>query len=155
MARRRDRPTVNPLLKDQVAAIVGPVERPSQSDRERTPPKGGAGDPAPPRSAGRGRSARKREQGVHIKARFTRSEADEVERFARTLSSYLGTTVMGSEVTRALWALAIRSQDELADLTGKAPRMDRPSYGDRMAMAQYEDAIADFLLLALKQTPRS
>lgn len=91
---------------------------------------------------------------MQIKARFSRSEAEELERFARTLSSYLRSTVKGSEVTRALWTLAIRSQDHLAEIASRAPRMDRPSYGDRLGMAQYEDAIADFLLLALKQTQR-
>lgn len=73
-----------------------------------------------------------------------------MDRFTRTLSSYLRTTVKGSEVTRALWTLAIRSGDGLADLAGKVPRLDRPSYGDRLAMAEYEDAIAEFLLASLK-----
>lgn len=144
MARRRDRPTVNPLLKDRVAAIArAPAAAPAESQ-----PRNASAPDRPARAAHRGKAS------VQIKARFSASEAEQVDRFARTLSSYLRTTVKGSEVTRALWSLAIRSQDELAELVSRAPRMDRPSYGDRLGMAQYEDAIADFLLLAIKQTRR-
>ena len=150
MPKRRDRPATNPLLKDQVAAISKPVEpahtreQPSSSDR--LTPGSVHQDQKHRRARDRGRAV------VHIKTRFTQAEAEQVERFARTISSYLGSTVKGSEVTRALWTLAIRAEDELAEIASKAPRMDRPSYGDRLGMAEYEDAIADFLLLALKQT---
>lgn len=145
MARRRDRPTVNPLLKDRVAAIARAPAAPPAAPQPRAPHDA---HERPARGTHRGKAS------VQIKARFSPSEAEQVDRFARTLSSYLRTTVKGSEVTRALWSLAIRSQDELAELASRAPRMDRPSYGDRLGMAQYEDAIADFLLLAIKQTRR-
>lgn len=152
MAKHRDRPATNPLHKDRVAAIAKPMER--------QPPI----EAAVPRASGEStsvkqeqRSHRARDKGraiVHVKTRFSQSEAEQVDRFARTISSYLRSTVKGSEVTRALWTLAIRAEDELASIAGKAPKMDRPSYGDRLGMAEYEDAIADFLLLALKQTRR-
>ena len=89
---------------------------------------------------------------MQIKARFPKEEAEEVDRFTRTLSSYLNTTVKGSEITRALWRLTIRSGDGLADLASRTPKLDRPSNGDRLAMAEYEDAVAEFLLLAIKNT---
>lgn len=152
MAKRRDRPATNPLHKDRVAAIAKPMERQPTIE---------AADPKPSRELipvkQEQRSHRARDKGkaiVHVKTRFSQAEAEQVERFARTISSYLRSTVKGSEVTRALWTLAIRAEDELASIASKAPKMDRPSYGDRLGMAEYEDAIADFLLLALKQTRR-
>lgn len=149
MAKRRERPATNPLLKDRVAAIV----RTPSAETSAAPAHSIEEGPTERRGS-RTHHAVKGKATVQIKARFSRSEAEAVDRFARTLSSYLRTTVKGSEVTRALWTLAVRSEDELAELASRAPRMDRPSYGDRLGMAQYEDAIADFLLLAIKQTRR-
>lgn len=151
MAKQRNRPAVNPLLRDRVRAIVEPVS-PEVSKREITTTEADTGEGRAVHSGAR--HANRGRVTVQIKARFTESEAEEVRRFARTLSSYLRSTVNGSEVTRALWTLAIRSQDELAELAVRAPRIERPPNGDRLAMAQYEDAIADFLLLALKRTRR-
>lgn len=150
MAKRRDRPAVNPLVRDHVAAIVGPVASPPVPEGPAPQTDRGAEEGA----RGRTRRRERSDLVIHIKTRVTASEAKEVERLARTLSSYMQSTVKGSEVTRALWTLAIRAQDELATIAAKAPKIDRPSYGDRLGMAEYEDAIADFLLLALKQTRR-
>lgn len=152
MAKRRQRPASNPLLKDQVAAITAPAPEPAKNmivEPTETPGTHTRSPMSTPRrSLDRGKAV------VQIKARFSQAEAEQVERFARTISSYLRSTVKGSEVTRALWTLAIRAEDELAEIASKAPKMDRPSYGDRLGMAEYEDAIADFLLLALKETRR-
>lgn len=151
MAKRRSRPAVNPLIKDRVEAIVRQPEPPKAPQGEEWPSR--AVTDAPERTSAL--TARRTDRGktaVQIKARFSKREAEEVDRFTRTLSSYLRSTVKGSEITRALWTLAIRSGDGLADLAGRAPKLERPSYGDRLAMAEYEDAIAKFLLAALKNT---
>lgn len=152
MAKRRDRPATNPLHKDRVAAIAKPAERHAPVEaavpKANTEPEAARQEQRPHRARDRGRAI------VHVKTRFSQAEAERVERFARTISSYLRSTVKGSEVTRALWTLALRAEDELAEIASKAPKMDRPSYGDRLGMAEYEDAIADFLLLALKETRR-
>jgi len=152
MAKRRERPAVNPLLKDRVNAIVAAVEvepadptdvQPADR-RERTTPEASSKRNVAPMKIGQGRAT------VQVKARFSRKGAEEIERFTRTLSTYLGTTVKGAEITRALWSLAIRSGDNLADLSPKAPKLDRPSNGDRLSMAEFEDAIALHLHTALR-----
>jgi hypothetical protein len=151
MAKRRSRPAVNPLIKDRVEAIVRQPDNSESHQRDHRlnrvlpNPHERVSSPAA-RRTDRGKAA------VQIKARFSKREAEEVDRFTRTLSSYLRSTVKGSEITRALWTLAIRSGDGLADLAGRAPKLERPSYGDRLAMAEYEDEIAKFLLAALKNT---
>ena len=154
MAKRRDRPAENPLLKDRVAAIVARVEPTAvasppptvqAADTKRKPEEGTRN---PTELAPR----RKRETKVQIKTRVSQSEAEEMERLTRTLSSYLGAKVNGSEETRALWTLAIRSQEEFAAVIGRRSRLERPSTGDPLGMAQFEDSIADLLLLAMKRT---
>ena len=151
MAKRRSRPAVNPLLKDRVEAIVRQPE-PSQAPLDEDGRGRAVPDRPEPGTAPAARRTTRGKAAVQIKARFSKREAEEVDRFTRTLSSYLRTTVKGSEITRALWTLAIRSGDGLADLAGRAPKLERPSYGDRLAMAEYEDEIAKFLLAALKNT---
>ena len=166
MAKRRERPATNPLLKDRVAAIVAPIQH-GTNDTADTPVTNEQAatvnmpDPVadmehqseeethnPTEFA----THKKRETKVQIKTRVSRSEAEEMERLTRTLSSYLGTKVNGSEVTRALWSLAIRSQEEFAAVIDRQDRLERPSTGDPLGMAQFEDAIADLLLLAMKRT---
>jgi len=142
------------LLKDRVAAIVARVEpttvaAPSPSeqaaDAEHQPEEVTRN---PTKLAPR----RKRETKVQIKTRVSQSEAEEMERLTRTLSSYLGAKVNASQVTRALWTLAICSQEEFAAVIDRRDRLERPSTGDPLGMAQFEDAVADLLLLAMKRT---
>jgi len=152
MAKQRKRVVVNPLLKDRVDAIVVPLDAESADQADRQPsanPARASTEPPPKRNATPSK-AREGRATVQLKARFSRESAEEIERFTRTLSSYLNTTVKGAEITRALWSLAIRSSDNLADLSTKQPDLDRPSNGDRLAMAEFEDAIAIYLLYALK-----
>lgn len=146
MAKKRTRPVENPLLRDRVSAIVGEGRReqltvPTGDVKpvQKTPPKRKT---ATPKKRGR--------DEVHIKARFSRKEAEAIERFTRTMSAYMQTKVMGSEVTRALWTLALRAEERIAEVSQKAPGMERPSYGDRMAMAEFEDGIAEFVLQVLR-----
>ena len=166
MAKRRERPATNPLLKDRVAAIVAPRGPEANSAVEHTSPTEPAAAEIARQSAAETEGSaeggvpspielvprRKRETKVQIKARVSRSEAEDMERLTRTLSSYLGVKVNGSEVTRALWTLAIRSQEEFAAVIDRRDRLERPSTGDPLGMAQFEDVIADLLLLALKRT---
>lgn len=62
-----------------------------------------------------------------------------MKRLTRTLSSYLGTKVNGSEVTRTLWMLAIRSQYEFAAIFVRQTKISSPSNGDELGSALFED----------------
>ncbi|MEO1009572.1 MAG: hypothetical protein AAFX79_13500 [Planctomycetota bacterium] len=151
MARPRDRLVSNPLKRDHVAAIAGVVPaRGAPSDANVESPE----SDRPVEHERRVHRRRRPEATRQLKARFSVSEAEDIECFTRTLSGYLGCKINTSEVTRALWTLAVRSQDELAGLSARAPSLERPSYGNRFDMADYLDDMADFLLLALKQTRR-
>lgn len=167
MAKRRERPVGNPLMGDMVGDIVGEVTtRPAPPPPETTePPPEQPQKPVQTRKPRRPAPAKKptpartgsqnAETKVQIKARFSSEEAADIERFTRTLSRYVGSKIKTADITRALWILAIRSEDQLADLTAKAPSMPRPSYGSSFEMAEYRDQITEFLLLALKNTPKA
>jgi len=82
---------------------------------------------------------------------------DEATRFAETtslISSAFGSRVTYSQVTRALWALTCGAEDAIRTMTRRAPKLSVPSKGDHAAMAEYEQALADFLGVAIKRLHR-
>lgn len=79
---------------------------------------------------------------------------DEATRFANTtslISAAFGSLVTYSQVTRALWALTCGAEDAIRTMTRRVPKLSVPSKGDHAAMAEYEQALADFLEVAIKR----
>ena len=72
--------------------------------------------------------------------------------FVKALSKKIGgDTLSESHVTRALWVLARAAEDEIQKTDAKGPKMARPPNGDRLAIAEYDDHIARYLLRLIKQ----
>ena len=87
-----------------------------------------------------------------LKTRFSTLESEQIEVFRRSLEGRLGVKLKATQISRALWTLALRAEEELESI--QAPALRRPSYGDPLGMAAFEDEIANYLLLALKRTKR-
>ena len=68
------------------------------------------------------------------------------------ISSTFGSQVTYSQITRALWALACGAQDAIRARTRRIPNIPVPSKGDHDAIAEYEQALADFLEVAIKRS---
>ena len=68
------------------------------------------------------------------------------------ISSTFGSQVTYSQITRALWALACGAQDAIRARTRRIPNIPVPSKGDHAAIAEYEQALADFLEVAIKRS---
>ena len=80
---------------------------------------------------------------------------DQAERFAEatlSISSAFGSQVTYSQITRALWAVACGAQDAIHTPTRRIPHIPVPSRGDHAAMAEYEQALANFLEVAIKRS---
>ena len=80
---------------------------------------------------------------------------DEAERFAEatlSVSAAFGSQVTYSQITRALWALACGAQDAIRARTRRIPNIPVPSRGDHVALAEYEQALADVLDVAIKRS---
>jgi hypothetical protein len=146
MAKKRNTPIENPLLRNRVSSIVGEVEQGRDQEIQAQPQ---AVSKKQPSKSTKG-STRKGREYLHVKTRFAKEEAEAMERFTRTLSAYMQTKLWGSEVTRALWTIAIRAEERLAEVSHNAPNLERPSNGDRMAYAEFEDAITEFLAKVLR-----
>lgn len=153
MAKRITSPE-NPLSRKLISDAAARSPRPAvAAEPERA---AAASTPASQKSSYRSRQAAPpttRSQ-VTMKTRFGRTEAEANAIFAETLASVMQSKVAESHITRALWSIARRAEEELTELKPHAPQMTRPSHGDRMGMAAYEDAIAEFLLQAIKKVPK-
>ena len=69
-----------------------------------------------------------------------------------SISAAFGSQVTYSQITRALWALACGAQDTIRARRRRIPSITVPSRGDHAAMAEYEQALADFLEVAIKRS---
>ncbi len=175
--RLGDETIINPLNLDHVNAIGCPPKQPlslstsSDAVMEQELDQQVEHKPAPPMrqpisydrvsrspersvvnksvSTSRGRQEKDAHQ---IKTRFTVQEAEHIDAFRAELSARLGVKLRGSQISRALWTLALRAEEELDNV--RAPELRRPSYGDPLGMAAFEDAIAEYLLSAIKKTRR-
>ena len=168
MPKRRERITVNPLKRDLLDSIsvARDVHQPAQavSDQSSVPvmetPSEGQGAATatdPPLFEGqalpRARPLRGR-QTVTMNTRFAAAEAADNTRVVSQLRAIVGkdgSKLTDSHVTRAIWSLVRRAEDEFSGLAAKAPKLRRPAHGDHMALAEYEDDLADFILSALKR----
>lgn len=84
------------------------------------------------------------------KAKFTRDEAEDNDAIVDLLARLTGSKVTQSHVTRALWSLLRRSEEELRSSRGRAPALKRPPNGFGVDQAEYEEDVARFLLQVLK-----
>ena len=176
MPKKREREVVNPLNMDYVSAIGRPPsERPEQPAVEESAATAVVTEtkPAPPAADSPRRKPSRRmlpasgqassrpvpdirprdepeKDSYQLKTRFSPQEADHIEAFRLDLSDRLGVKLRGSQISRALWTLALRAEEALDEV--RPPELRRPSYGDPLAMAAFEDAIAEYLLSALKRT---
>lgn len=146
MAKRREGPATNPLQRDLVAGISSPVTRPPVVEADPKPPVEKRKPRPEPQRRGR--------RTVTMKTRFPAEEAEENARLVRQLADLFGreeSKLTESHVTRAIWTLVRRAEDEYDALADKAPPLRRAAHGDHLATAAYEDALADFLLAAIKR----
>ena len=89
------------------------------------------------------------------KVLFTVLEQKENDVVLQRLGDAIGTDTLGwSHVNRALWSLLRRVQDHIGEKRSHAPQLFRPSNGNPIEMARFEDALAQYLLALFKDMPR-
>jgi hypothetical protein len=89
---------------------------------------------------------------VNRKMMVSEAEADRMDETMAAISAAFGSKVNYSQVTRALWSVLAGAEDAIRAESKRAPNLRVPSKGDHVGMAEYEDAIADFLAMALKRS---
>lgn len=89
---------------------------------------------------------------VNRKMMVSEAEAERMDETMGLISASFGSNVNYSQVTRALWSVLAGAEDSIRAESKRASNLRVPSKGDRIGMAEYEEAIADFLAMALKRS---
>ena len=136
------------LHRQNRRASCRPHHRPTSpvEPRGREKGRGGAASVARPQRRGRNYLT------VNRKVMITEDEAERFAEATLSISSAFGSQVTYSQITRALWAVACGAQDATRTPTRRIPHIPVPSRGDHVAMAEYEQALADFLEVAIKRS---
>ena len=89
------------------------------------------------------------------KVLFTVAEQRENDAVIRLIGDAIGAPTLGwSHVNRALWSLLRRAQDLVAERRPQAPQLARPSNGNPIELARFEDILSQYLLAVFKDLPR-
>lgn len=93
------------------------------------------------------------EGAMRVNKKFLVSEA-ESERMEATLdviSQAFGSRVSYSQASRAVWSVLAIAEEAMAGYPRRGEPLRRPSKGDAIGMAEYEEALCDYLRTALKR----
>lgn len=160
--------TVDPVRSRLAAAVASPSQK-QQKPIDPEPHGSEVGDESPLRAAVEApkpspsvprpvlpRQERRRPEPrsltVPRKFMLTPDEAERMDQTIYAISQAFGSKVTYSQVSRALWAILAGAEDALAGNPRRGQPLRVPSRGDPLAMAEYEEAIVDYLQLALKRS---
>lgn len=138
---------VTPKAAPKQAGKSRPVVKASPKRNAPASPGGGGGKPASQRI--RKSSAPKKEAGLAPKKpkRFlaTPEDAARFDKAAMTLGAHLGVSVDFSKVTRALWEIYIRHEEDILRNVPAGTVWERPSNSDTVGLAELDERLADLL----------
>ena len=89
---------------------------------------------------------------VNRKIMVSPGEAARIEETIGVISASFSSKVSYSQVSRAIWSVLAGAEDAIRAGARRAPKLKVPSKGDHVGMAEYEEALADFLITALKRS---
>jgi len=88
---------------------------------------------------------------VNRKFMVSPQEAEQIEQTLKLLRDTFGSKVTLSQATRAMWTILAGSEDALRKAGRRQPQRTAPSTGNALAMAEYEEEVAEFLEAVLKR----
>jgi len=93
-------------------------------------------------------------QAMRVAKKFlvTEGESNRIEISLDVIEQAFGSKVSYSQASRALWTVLSFAEDAMVANPRRGEPLRRPSKGDSIGMAEYEEAIADYLRVALKRT---
>jgi hypothetical protein len=89
------------------------------------------------------------------KVLFTVAEQKENDLVVQMIGETIGAETLGwSHINRAMWSLLRHAQDQIEKHRRQAPKLVRPSNGNPIELAKFEDSLSEYLLMLFKDTPR-
>lgn len=89
----------------------------------------------------------------HVNKKFlvTDGESDRIEATLDSISHAFGSKVSYAQASRAMWSVLAIAEEAMAANPRRGEPLRRPSKGDAVGMAEYEEAVCDYLRTALKR----
>ncbi|MAT50140.1 MAG: hypothetical protein CMK32_03025 [Porticoccaceae bacterium] len=128
------------------AAVGGVPEPEPRHVQRRVPPPVRRPAPQPP--------ARKDAMSaMRITKKFlvNENESDRMEATLAAIGDAFGSRVTYSQASRAVWSLLAIAEEALAAHPRRGEPLRRPSKGDAIGMAEYEEELSDYLRTVLKR----
>lgn len=142
---------VAPRPREASPPTPAPIEhRPRDRDEEEIAEVVGGAGPRPRGPVSR--SSHSLRLTINRKIMVSSEEAERIDQVAAVMSAAFGSKVTYSQVSRAFWSIIAGAEDAIRAGARRAPKLTVPSKGDHVAMAHYEQALADFILTALKRS---
>jgi hypothetical protein len=89
---------------------------------------------------------------VNRKILFAQEEATRNEELLQRMATYFGGKVNFSQVGRSLFSVLLGCEDAMRELGRKRTKRAYPSTGDAIGMAEYEEAVSEFIEMAIRRS---
>ncbi len=153
-------PIEQDLIRDVVSDRAPVAPRPPEEKPQLTVLTGSQVAPAPvtaPPIEGAARDERRAGKGITLekltaynKFLTTPTEKLELDRLAAHVSGALGVSVKSSQLIRACLVLLLRAENEVMRRAERQPRVKRPSNTEAIALAEFDQLLADVLSQAFR-----
>ena len=89
---------------------------------------------------------------INKKFLVRQSESDRMDETMDVITQAFGSRVSYSAVSRAMWSVLAMAEEAMAGHPRRGEPLRRPAKGDAVGMAEYEEALCDYLRGVLKRT---
>ncbi len=89
---------------------------------------------------------------VNRKFMVSPQEADQIKQTLNMLEETFKSKITLSQATRAMWTILAGSEEAMQQAGRRRVKRTAPSTGNAMAMAEYEEEVAEFLETVLKRS---
>lgn len=89
---------------------------------------------------------------VNRKFMVSSQEADQIKQTLSMLEETFKSKITLSQATRAMWTILAGSEEAMRQAGRRRVKRTAPSTGNAMAMAEYEEEVAEFLEAVLKRS---
>ena len=148
--------SIDPVRSRLAGAVAGPsstavpIERPqhqtaTEPDASSSSSKTtGVSRPKPPTQSS--------SMTVNRKFMVSPQEADQIEQTLKMLKESFGSKVTLSQATRAMWTILSGCEEAMRRAGRRQVKRTAPSTGNAMALAEYEEEVAEFLEAIFKRS---
>lgn len=148
------KPEPGPEPEVSTPAPAQPPQQQREVGEQRLQPRSIESKPRPTRPTRQAMPAAPRNDKKFLVAKkflVTEDESERIDSVLDAISVAFGSKVSYSQASRALWTVMMFAEEAMAASPRRGEPLRRPSKGDAIGMAEYEEAIADYLRVALKR----